>query len=241
MIKNLNNLSLKTLTVSLDGGNEKNNDLIRGQGTFKKIITGLYNLKMLYKHNYCIKMTLMKTNLNDIENAILIGLETGCHSVKFNCVRKDGRAALNNNIVLNRDEYIEVIKKIEELKLKYKDKISIRAPLNIYCEEEYNYIPELGFGCFAGKESMCIDACGNVKPCSHFPEKFICGNIKEKNLSEIWANSPILEQFRSFQGNTECLSCHSYDKCRGGCRYRAFLFGNINGIDPYCYEKKSRI
>ena len=45
----------------------------------------------------------------------------------------------------------------------------IKNPLNIFSKECYNYIEELGFGCFAGKESICVDALGNVRPCSHFP------------------------------------------------------------------------
>lgn len=62
IVSQIDALGLKTLTVSLDGGTDKSNDFIRGQGSFKQTMLGLDNLKRLYKHNYCIKVTLMKSN-----------------------------------------------------------------------------------------------------------------------------------------------------------------------------------
>lgn len=236
-VKALNDYKMKTITVSLDGGTEESNDFVRGKGTFQRVIRGLNNLKRYYEHNYCIKMTLMKTNINDIESAIKLAIETGCKNIKFNCVREDGRAHNNSKkIILDRKEYIYVLREIERLKIKYKHKITIKAPLNKYCDEEYYYIPELGFGCFAGKESICIDALGNVRACSHFPEEFIAGNIRDKSLKDIWCESDKLRQFREFEGNVFCNECMDYNKCRGGCRYRAFLNGDINGIDSYCFN-----
>ncbi len=236
IVKKLNSLELKTITVSVDGGCEESNDAVRGKGSFKKVINGLNVLKNFCSLNYCIKMTIMRTNMGDIEKIIKLGIKSGCKSVKFNCVREDGRAHENKElVVLSREEYINVLKEIESLKKKYKGEIKIKAPLNIYCPDEYMYIEELGFGCFAGKESICIDALGNVRACSHFPKEYIAGNIRENSLLEIWNNSSQLNLFRDLEGNIDCNSCKVYDKCRGGCRYRAYLNGDINGKDPYCF------
>lgn len=235
VVEKLNNLDIKTLTVSFDGGTEESMDFIRGKGSYRKTIDGLKNLQKYYKGNYSIKTTLMKNNINQLENIIELAIEVGCNSIKFNCVRQDGRASDNSNeIVLTADEYINTIKHIEVLKERYKE-IKIKGPLNIFSKEPYDFIQELGFGCFAGKESLCIDPLGNIRPCSHFPKEFICGNIKDDSLYEIWNNSRILKDFRRDFGNSKCNSCDFYGKCRGGCRYRAFCNGNILGVDPYCY------
>ena len=176
-----------------------------------------------------------------LEQVIKIGIECGCSSVKFNTVREDGRATENkDSIILTQKEYIDTMQNLENLKQKYANKIKIKNPLNIFSKECYNYIEELGFGCFAGKESICVDALGNVRPCSHFPKEFICGNVKNESLYKIWHESKILSQFRNFEGNSDCNNCDKYDKCRGGCRYRAFLDGDINGVDSYCYEFKNK-
>ncbi len=241
-VKRLNDIGIKTLTISIDGGNAGSHDLIRGKGSFDSVLLGLKNLNKFYEHNYCIKTTIMKTNIKDIEEIVDLAINNGCHSVKFNCVREDGRAKTNKStVVLTQDEYIEVVKAIEVLKAKYKDIMPIKPPLNIFCDDDYDYIPELGFGCFAGKESMCIDPLGNIRPCSHFPEEYICGNVKEQSLKKVWHNSNILKRFRQLAGNDVCKECESYGKCRGGCRFRAFCNGNINGIDPYCYMNKNEL
>lgn len=194
-----------------------------------------------YNKTYSIKTTLMKNNTYEIEELINLAIKYNCNTIKFNCVREDGRAVQNkNSIVLSQEEYIETIKKIEELSKKYETKIKIRAPLNIFgCDDNYEFIPELGFGCFAGKESICIDPIGNVKPCSNYPKEFICGNVKKDNLKYIWNNSVILKQFRELKGNDICNNCKEYNNCRGGCRYRCFKEGDINRIDPFCYLKNN--
>lgn len=216
-------------------------DFIRGKGTYQKTIEGLKLLNEKYNKAYSIKTTLMKNNIHEIEELINLAIKYNCNTIKFNCVREDGRASQNkNDIVLSQDEYIEVIKYIEELRKKYESKIKIRAPLNIFgCDDDYEFIPELGFGCFAGKESICIDPLGNVKPCSHYPKEFICGNVKKDELKHIWNNSSILKQFREFEGNDTCNNCNEYNNCRGGCRYRCFKNGDINGVDPFCYLKNN--
>ena len=236
-IQKLNQYSLKTITVSLDGASIKSCDFVRGMGKYKLIIAGLSNMSKYYKGKFSIKSTIMKSNISEIEDLIKLAIKLNCPSIKFNCVRQDGRAELNcNDLMLTKKEYTDTIKLIENLKEKYHEKISIKAPLNPFCKEEYNYIAELGFGCFAGKESICVDPMGNVRPCTHFPDEYICGNIKKEKLEDIWCNSSILNQFRHLKGNEECMGCDYYDKCRGGCRYRAYSAGDINGVDIYCYK-----
>lgn len=240
MITQLNKLKISNLTISFDGGDEKSFDFIRGKGTFYKVMNNLELLKKCYKGKYSLKTTLMKNNIEQIEDIIKIGINYKCDIVKFNAVREDGRAITNKkNILLSQDEYIDTIKSIEKLRTKYSDSIKIKTPLNIYCNEDYEYIEELGFGCFAGKESICVDPLGNIRPCSHYPDEFICGNIKESNLIDIWNNSHILKNFRKFKGNEVCNNCDSYDRCRGGCRYRGYLNGDINGVDTFCFLHKN--
>lgn len=236
-VKRLNHYNIKTVTISLDGATEKSCESIRGKGNLSSVLSGLKNMHKFYKKNYAIKTTIMKNNILEIEDLILLAIKVQCPNIKFNSVREDGRAKENSReVIISTKEYIEAVKKIEEMKRKYGKQISIKAPLNPYCDEEYYYIKELGFGCFAGKESICVDPLGNVRPCSHFPEEFICGNVRVTALKDIWYESEVLNIFRGLSGNKECLSCVSYDKCRGGCRYRAFVDGDINGLDPYCYK-----
>lgn len=49
----------------------------------------------------------------------------------------------------------------------------------------------------------------------------------------------VLKFFRELQGNDICNTCKEYNNCRGGCRYRCFKNGDINGIDPFCYLRNN--
>ena len=238
IIAQANECDLKNLTVSFDGGTKKSMDSIRGEGVYEQVINGFKLLSEHYRYGYSIKTTLMKNNIQEIDKIIETAITYKCQTVKFNCVREDGRAVQNRDLtILSDKEYISVIEHIENIKNKYRSQIQIKAPLNIYCDDEYDYIEDLGFGCFAGKESLCINPIGDIKPCSHFPKEFICGNIRNDSLFDIWHNSEILHRFRHLKGNDECNNCDKYDMCRAGCRFRAFKAGNINGIDPFCYRK----
>lgn len=239
-VMRLNQCDLKTITVSFDGGNRLDFEYIRGENTYDKVMQGLSNLQKYYRGNYSIKTTLMKKNICDLENIIQLAIQSGCNSIKFNAIREDGRACDHKeDLLLTQDEYIDTIQKLENAKKIYQKQIKMKIPLNIFCESPYEFLDELGFGCFAGKESCCIDPMGNVRPCSHFPDNFICGNIMQKPFREIWLNSPVLKQFRTFKGNAVCNDCKEYGHCRSGCRYRAYMTGDINAIDPFCYKKQN--
>lgn len=236
IIDKLNRLEIKTITLSIDGGRESSNDYVRGKGQFKKALHKLHLLKEHYNGTISLKTTLMKINKNELDDIVKIGENKGCKVVKFNCIRDDGRANKNKELLLTQDEYIEVVRKGASINNK---NIKVKMPLNIFDKIPYYYIKELGFGCFAAKESICVDPIGNVRPCSHMPDEFIAGNILENDLLTIWNKSEVLYKFRNLSGNKLCNNCEEYDFCRGGCRYRALLKGDINGVDPYCYLKKN--
>ena len=83
-----------------------------------------------------------------------------------------------------------------------------------------------GFGC--GLHLMAVMANGTIAKCTFFSDK-PAGTIQQ-GLRKSWKNiEPIrLEEI-------EC-DCDYIEECRGGCRYRALLSGNIKGKDLYkCY------
>lgn len=237
-IKKLNDLKLKTLTISLDRGSKETYEAIRRVGNFQKLLDNLNLLKKLYKRNISFKTTLMKTNIKELKEILKFAEQYECNSLKFNCIRPDGRSLENKNLLLNQDEYLEAIEILNSLE---SNKVKIKIPLNINQKSKYTHMKELGFGCFAGKESMCISPLGEVKACSHMPKELIAGNIKNDKIEKIWNTSKNLILFRTLEGNKECNSCENYDYCRSGCRYRALFYNkSLNSIDPFCYMRKNR-
>ncbi len=65
--------------------------------------------------------------------------------------------------------------------------------------------------CGAGRYSICIDCCGNVKAC--FISKDIAGNVQDDNLREIWQYSDYFRDRRLFHGLQVCEECKKKDFC----------------------------
>jgi radical SAM protein with 4Fe4S-binding SPASM domain len=231
-IEALSQYSIRNLTLSIDGATEEVHDAIRGHGAFKKLLQIIELVSTYYKGNWSLKVTLTSSNVHQIVDFIELALQYDCPSIKFNTIRETGRAKINRDLILTPFQYGKTINQIQNLSDSKKYQIRIAPPLNPFMLQDYHFVKELGFGCNAGRESIYIDPTGNVKPCTQFDDSWICGNIREKSLFEIWHNSEVLQKIRKLNGNSSCSKCDLYNKCRGGCRYRALLSKNIDSIDP---------
>jgi radical SAM protein with 4Fe4S-binding SPASM domain len=235
IIKRLNKLKIRTITVSLDGTNKFDNDMIRGNGSFDKLINSMDLLAEHYDGKVALRMTIMKHNFLKANEYIDLAKKLNCSKVKFNVLRLTGRARENSDLYLSPDEYVGFVKSMQ---IQEHEDIDVILPLNPFQRHEHEYIKELGFGCVAGKDCMTISPCGYVRPCSQLDEKYADGNAKTHALIDIWEKGKVFNEYRNLKGNSKCNSCEVYDKCRGGCRYRALQEGDLNGVDPFCYKCK---
>ncbi|MEM3074131.1 MAG: SPASM domain-containing protein [Nitrososphaerales archaeon] len=102
-------------------------------------------------------------------------------------------------------------------------------------------IPYYHQGCAAGMPNgyLTILPNGDVIPCMLLQIKL--GNVREKSITEIWSNTPVLAKLRSrnlLKG--ECGLCKHRDVC-AGCRGRAYeITGNFLASDPGCWLKPVR-
>jgi GeoRSP system SPASM domain protein len=78
-------------------------------------------------------------------------------------------------------------------------------------------------GCQAGNSIGHLSACGEVWPCSSWPQ--VLGRLPEENLLEIW-NSASRFQVRDEVNDPppDCHGCQIYSRCFGGCRGLARQF-----------------
>lgn len=234
IIKRLNELQIRTITISLEGSNKEDNDLIRGTGSFDRVIKNLSLLSEYYEGTVALRMTMMKHNISKADEFISLAEKMECKKVKFNAMRMTGRATENSDFLLSPKEYVDFVKRMELYKPL---KVKVILPLNPFQKEPYDFIEELGFGCVAGKDCITISPEGFVRPCSQLDFNYADGNCKSRTLKDIWENGKHFNNYRTLEGNSQCKSCSVYNKCRGGCRYRAIQAGDINGVDPYCYAK----
>ena len=94
-------------------------------------------------------------------------------------------------------------------------------------------------GCQAGITSIGIQSDGGVKGCLLLPEDFVQGNIKEKNLYDIWNDKNFCSFIRNFEiGDLkgECMNCKFGKKCKGGCIATSVGVTGKVFSDPYCFN-----
>jgi len=67
-----------------------------------------------------------------------------------------------------------------------------------------------------------------------FDPAFLAGNVVERPLSAVFADSPVLAAFRDLEVES-CRSCDRFSACHGGCpAIGYFLTHSIGSPDPEC-------
>ena len=93
-------------------------------------------------------------------------------------------------------------------------------------------------GCLAGTSYTVIIPNGDVQPCPYLQIKV--GNVRETPFSEIWANNPMFQEFRTQKPSGRCGDCDCVEIC-GGCRARAYYYsgGDYLAEEPWCLYRPS--
>jgi radical SAM protein with 4Fe4S-binding SPASM domain len=63
-------------------------------------------------------------------------------------------------------------------------------------------------------DSLCMVANGNIYPCAGW-QSYVCGNLREQSLRDIWENSPRVKYLRGLRKKDfpQCLSCQDKSFC----------------------------
>lgn len=92
-------------------------------------------------------------------------------------------------------------------------------------------------GCIKHFFSCFITTQGYVQPCTGV--NVFCGNVRQKNISTIIKESPIIRLMRNIDDHIqgECKECTYHGKCYG-CRGVTYAqTGDLFGTDPLCWHK----
>lgn len=240
------NNGLFSITVSLEGPDEKSNSIIRGKGNFEKSIK---NIKRLVKRKrelnsktlICLKMS-YDTNVKKrtLRKMIDLALNLGVDVLKFSnperCVFHD--KGFYGSVY---DNYYKTNNYVMKLKKKYKNK-------KLYISNIANPINECGQiglpnmkGCIGAQELIAINPDGRISPC--LMNQIPLGNIFDyDSISEFWNKNKNIKEYRKKISNYDCNNCKIHNTCRGGCQVRKYVeYGNIEGKDPLCPLNKELV
>lgn len=236
--KKLKEVGVYKIELNLDGHTAELYDSFRGvKGAFDKTITAI---KAVQKAGIPLRVNSMlcKPLYPYFEDIIEYAGQLGIVELCFVPLRIAGQTVENyDKLAYTPLEYAEMLLRITDIKIKMQEKYKM-VILFLGDTDIGNYInPNSMFpSCGAGRLHCTIGADGSVRPCPAFPqeEEFIAGNIRERDIADIWQNAEIFKKLRN-PNISGCDTCEN-KSCVGGCRVQSlWKYGDVmQGPEPYC-------
>ena len=215
--------------VSLEGG-RRTNDYIRGKGTYKKIATGIINLK---KANIFTSISFTATSLNYKEFPKVVRY---ARRYDVNNVWSDRFIPLGDSdktLALNYEqtrEYLEIMNKERNKLKKVKNN---NTTISMYRALQFQMTNDFAYGCTAGDTLLTVMENGDLVPCRRMP--IAIGNLFNRTMYDLYMKSGILKKLREKKIPDECMDCEHSEVCHGGLKCLTYaMYKDLNHKDYGC-------
>lgn len=179
------------------------------KGSFEKTKN---NILRLIDNNIAVQINcpVMKQNRDSFHEVIIWGQEHKCSVITdYIIMGRSDRTIDNLSNRLSKDDLRGVIEKIAENSVFFRTNLKSEGVF-----AEYKTINADRRVCGVGLSTLCMVANGDVYPCAGW-QQYICGNIGNKTLQEIWESSQEVNYLRSLRLRDfkQCVDCDDYDYC----------------------------
>ncbi len=237
------------VSVSIDGADAETHEWVRGvAGSFRQAIDGVRNLVEAGIHPQII-MTIMRRNMDQMEDVVRLAESLRANSVKFNIVQPAARGEKMHEAgeTLTIEELVETGRWVE------KD-LSARTAIRLHYSHPAAFRPmskmfgESGDGCgvcgvlgilgVLGNGSYALCGIGETVP------ELVFGHAAKDRLSDVWENTSVLKVLREglphrFEGI--CGDCVMRGICLGSCvAQNYYSTKNLWAGYWYCEAAKKR-
>ena len=181
--------------------------------------------------NTTVNITVTKKNLFELKETISNALIAGADTLLLNRFLPGGRGMYYaNELLLNKEETIEMLKIAEEVLKKANrfGSVGTELPICLIKDLKFEHL-SVGTQCAAGVEFFVVGPEGRIRTCNHSPVQLDSyRNIQDLKKNKYWN---IFSQKRYLP--EYCSDCNLTYRCDGGCREAAHIYtGNLNGDDP---------
>jgi MoaA/NifB/PqqE/SkfB family radical SAM enzyme len=243
----------RNVFVSLDGATAESHDFIRGNGSFRKSLKGIQNCVANPWLKVGINMVVTQRNYNEVQQVLDLARELGVNSFNHynfiptgrgkedfaNDLTSEQRENLLNLLADNHFRRKETGLNIISTAPQYARVIYARSGQKSSGVFHYTAdnatsitgIIEYAGGCGAGRVYAAVQPNGIMTPCVFMPGVPI-GNLRERRFIDIWQNSETCMQMVDRENYH--YQCPKYRNICGGCRARAYAYGDLIGPDPRC-------
>ncbi len=170
-------LKMRSVQVSIDGATAQAHENLRLEGDWEKAIEAC---KHLLDRGVTTEIVFVPTkfNIHEVGDLCDLAYSLGVYGVYTGKTMRIGRAAKNWDIICPSDEeYEKFFEVVQEKAAQYEGKMKVYY-------YPYDVIEELKYRLESPSASLLVLPNGKVKLIGPLP--FICGDLKEKSLSEVW-------------------------------------------------------
>lgn len=239
--------NINSIQFSIDGL-ESNHEFLRGEGSFKLLITAIDKLKQK-KIKSALMFTLYDYNADDLPRVMKMADAMGIDRFSFDLGISIGSSLENQLDMIGTMRLQKVLSKYIDDKTELK-----RNGTHTFFEEKCNLLNKIRMsrgqfscpdsrehmiydGCQIGLTSFVIDVNGDVLGCRRLSNS-VAGNILKTSFEDIWFNSSILKKQRcKISEKEKCKDCETRNWCQGCEAYEtAQALHNQSKKEPYCYD-----
>jgi radical SAM protein with 4Fe4S-binding SPASM domain len=230
--------------VSLDGAEQNEHEILRGEKTFAKTIEGIKNL-IDADINVKIACIIHKKNYNNILKLFNLCKKLNVKHIYLNSLLPGGEGIkIFEDLSINNKEWQYILDVSGKWNEEKKLPLVFAEPRFLFDRYKKNKFLNddncVFAGCKAGKREMAISPEGFSIACTLLSSdnRFKSSNIKNMSLQKIWETDKYINIFRNINENVlnaDCKICKHLKKCIGGCHAAAFLkTGDFCAKDPKC-------
>jgi len=239
--KKLRDAGVDVIQLSVESPKERIHDYLRGEGTFKKTMTAIDNLKKagFEGEKLIITATIMKHNIESLKDFTSFAEDIGVKS-SYSLFQSSGRGKYTaNKFAVSCGSllsfYFNLLK--ESGGFPEDSEKHFNLANDLIAKE---IVPKVQNDCGIGKLTIAVKEKGNLVPCHLFlsSDDFILGNILEEGTVEKAVN--FVNSLPSIDEVEGCKDCDIRYFCANGCLGSVyFRHNNFNGRNPYCefYKK----
>jgi radical SAM protein with 4Fe4S-binding SPASM domain len=234
---------LNGVSLSIDGLEATHDQLRAVKGSWRAAVAGLGHVHAAGIETYA-NTQVNQLNLGELEALAEHLLAGGVRAWQVQLTGPMGRAADRPEILLQPYQMRTFVPRLGALAERLKPRgleIQIANNLGYYGAWEHILRPVPWQGCAAGIGVLGIESNGDIKGCPSLPSApYVGGNVRDRPLAEIWAETPEL-RFARERGTSElwghCGECYYASLCRAGCSWTSHTLLGRRGNMPYCHHR----
>lgn len=217
ILDKMNKTNMETISISIDGLKETHEKFRKVPESFDRIIEGIKKLQRVPSIKIVQVTTVAnKKNIGELEDLYELMKDLKIASWRVINVDPIGRAKNNDDILLDKDDYLYLFNFIKEKR--EEGLMNVEYGCSHYLDLDFEKeIRDTYFFCVAGLYVASILSNGDIFICPNVERRpeFIQGNIRTDNFVDVWENKFKLFRTDNRTKCDKCSKCSKWKYCLG--------------------------